>query len=99
MIGVAPDGTEAQGRILIPEVAHDTDIDDYVVIGICLWLIMGILHRVTDMRFCFCCQFEISVTDDSNAKHAIKEVVRKELAAKLRQKLATFAGDLIKGKC
>jgi len=60
---------------------------------------MGILHRVTDMRFCFCCQFEISVTDDSNAKHAIKEVVRKELAAKLRQKLATFAGDLIKGKC
>jgi len=39
VIGVAPDGTEAQGRILIPEVAHDTDIDDYVVIGICLWLI------------------------------------------------------------
>jgi hypothetical protein len=31
-IGSAPDGTEAQGRILIPEVAHDTDIDDYVVI-------------------------------------------------------------------
>ncbi|CAO3695125.1 unnamed protein product [Umbelopsis ramanniana] len=68
--GVAPDGTEAQGRILIPEVAHDTDIDDYV--------------------------FEISVTDDSNAKHAIKEVVRKELTVKLRQKLSTFAGDLIK---
>lgn len=30
-IGTAADGTEAQGRILIPEVAHDTEIDDYVV--------------------------------------------------------------------
>ncbi|KAH8549108.1 activator of Hsp90 ATPase [Umbelopsis sp. PMI_123] len=67
--GSAPDGTEAQGRILIPEVAHDTDIDDY---------------------------FEITVTDDSNAKHAIKEVVRKDLTAKLRQKLSTFAADLVK---
>ncbi|KAJ2961063.1 hypothetical protein NQZ79_g3604 [Umbelopsis isabellina] len=68
--GTAADGTEAQGRIFIPEVAHDTETDDYV--------------------------FEISVNEDSNAKNPIREVVRKELTVKLREKLANFSQDLIK---
>lgn len=32
LIGKTADGTEASGKILIPEVAHDTEEDEYVVI-------------------------------------------------------------------
>jgi hypothetical protein len=42
-------------------------------------------------------KFDITVNEDANAKQPIKEVVRKELSSKLRQKLAAFSGDLIKG--
>lgn len=42
LIGNAADGTEAQGRILVPEVAHDSEIDEYVVGCHCLTLSVSI---------------------------------------------------------
>ncbi|KAJ1912191.1 Co-chaperone [Tieghemiomyces parasiticus] len=67
--GTAPDGTEASGTIHIPEVAHDTESEDFV--------------------------FDVTVVAETPAKRAIKEVVRKQLAAALRERLGGFRADLI----
>ncbi|KAI9329652.1 activator of Hsp90 ATPase [Pilaira anomala] len=71
--GTLADGTEVTGSIHIPEIAHDTDSDDYV--------------------------FEISINDDSNAKQAIKEVVRKGLTPLLIKEFEKFSDAMIKENC
>ncbi|ORZ08495.1 activator of Hsp90 ATPase [Lobosporangium transversale] len=68
--GKTADGTDVNGRIEIPEVAHDTDIEDYV--------------------------FDVTIDADSNAKQPIRDLIRKDLAPLLRNKLEKFAGDLIR---
>ncbi|KAF7726617.1 hypothetical protein EC973_008581 [Apophysomyces ossiformis] len=68
--GTAADGTTASGKIFVPEVAHDTDVDDYV--------------------------FDVSITDATNAKQPIRDVVKKVLTPKLREAFSKFSADLIK---
>ncbi|KAG2226761.1 hypothetical protein INT45_005726 [Circinella minor] len=67
--GTLADGTEVIGSITIPEVAHDSEIDDYV--------------------------FNISITDDSSAKQAIKPLIRKQLQPLICEKLDKFAGVMV----
>ncbi|KAI9244262.1 activator of Hsp90 ATPase [Helicostylum pulchrum] len=71
--GTLADGTEITGTIHVPEIAHDTDSDDYV--------------------------FEIAINDDSNAKQAIKEVVRKGLTPLMIKEFEKFSAAMIKENC
>ena len=74
------------GTITIPEVAHDTEEDEYVV----RLLRFLSLHISTDSP-----QFEIDVTEPTSSKDAVKTVIRTDLLPQLRTSLHRLGPALI----
>lgn len=90
--GSCPGEENVTGGITIPEVAHDTTEDEYVVCyyssSRCplAWLVIA--HRCES-------QFEISIHDESKSKQPVKELIRSGLLPKLRHQLSTLGPELV----
>lgn len=79
------------GSITIPEVAHDTEEDEYVV---CL-LLLNVLNHWFLEGYADNAQFEIDIHSESSSKEPIKPLIRNKLLPKLRKKLAALGPALI----
>ena len=86
------DTKEVSGTITIPEVAHDTEEDEYVV---CLILAHSdlFIHGSADMSHF---QFEVDVYSSDLSKEPVKDLVRKEITPQIRKRLPKLAPTLIK---
>lgn len=78
------------GTITIPEVAHDTEEDEFVVC-FCILLLFRIHVLTGDVMV----QFEISVYSDSSSKQPVKDLVRSKILPQLRVELAKLPKVLI----
>lgn len=95
-IGKNADGVEASGSITVPEVAHDTAEDEYVV--------RSLLSSAPFLFLVWVCpvahahggrQFEIANYADTKDKQGIRDLVRTKITPQLRQAFASFSGDLM----
>jgi|TARA_R110002003_G_scaffold70_18_gene6490 activator of HSP90 ATPase len=83
--GKNQEGEEASGTITIPEVAHDTEEDEYVVCSLRsqpLSFTVLLEPRLTVF------QFEIDVYSDDSSKQPVKDLVRAKILPQLRTSLA-----------
>jgi activator of HSP90 ATPase len=87
--GKTADGVDVSGTITIPEVAHDTDISEYVVCDSCA-LSLPITPQLTSIL-----QFEISNYSDTKEKQPIRDLVRTKITPQLRKAFSGFSSDLI----
>jgi activator of HSP90 ATPase len=81
--GKTKDGAETTGTITIPEVAHDTESDEYVV-----RLYLSVVTKLN-------AQFDISLYSEAPKDAPIKAVVRNKLVPELRTRLPKLAPALI----
>lgn len=86
LLGDLSDGSSAFGTIEVPEVAYDTEYDDYVVRK----MIPRGSENLTDNL-----QFNINV---NQGQDEIKKFIRTELTPLLRDKFFKFTHDLISSK-
>ncbi|KAI9890349.1 MAG: hypothetical protein M1814_004259 [Vezdaea aestivalis] len=84
-------GTDVTGSIKVPEVAHDTEEDEYVV-GPHFLLSNEIDCRYLPFPYF---QFEIDIHSDAKEKQPVKDLVRAKLIPQLRKHLHTLGPALI----
>ena len=89
--GKAPDGTEANGNLVIPEVSHEVTLD-----GISEYVVRFPVHPL-QMRFSpFAIQFEWSLsTESSKPVDALYELAKQRLRVALEVKFAEFPTVII----
>lgn len=86
-------GTEdvsVSGSITIPEVAHDTEEDAYVVCSLYLSE-----RSVKNLSNQYLIQFDIDIYSESSSKQPVKDLVRSKIVPQLRQQLHDLGPALI----
>jgi activator of HSP90 ATPase len=86
--GKTKDGEDVSGSISVPEVAHDTEPDEYVVRSI---ILRPISCAIADEP-----QFEIDIYAETKEKAPVKDLVRSKLVPQLREAFQTLGPALIK---
>jgi activator of HSP90 ATPase len=90
LAGKTKDDEDVSGSITIPEVAHDTEEDEYVVRFPCLRP-LSLVCLVLILS-----KFDIDIFSETASKEPVKDLVRRKLTPQLRQHLATLGPALIK---
>ena len=80
-LGTTEKDESVSGTITIPEVAHDTEEDEYVV------------SRAQSRSLIS--QFDIDIFSETSSKEALRPLIRNKLVPQLRQRLAKFTHDLV----
>ena len=87
--GNAKDGESASGTITIPEVAHDTAEDEYVVR-------FPFEHKMNRAHWALTMlQFEITLYSETAEKAAVKDLVRERITPQIREHLQRLGPELI----
>ncbi|KAH0544385.1 hypothetical protein FGG08_001526, partial [Glutinoglossum americanum] len=84
---------EVSGTITIPEVAHDTSLDEYVVRPLHLPPTPWCPIFMSDLNPTL--QFDIDIYSDSKSKQPVKDLVRAKVVPQLREKLVKLGPALI----
>lgn len=93
VIGKTKDDEDVSGTITIPEVAHDTEEDEYVVCSLAFLIIVP-PTSITDSSPHV--QFDIDIYSESTSKQPVKDLVRSKIVPQLRKQLITLGPALIK---
>ena len=92
--GDAPEAAGVIGTITIPEVAHDTEEDEYVVRSL-----LSTPNEVSSVREAYgtdiFIQFDIDTSSLDASKQPVKDLVRTDIVPQLRKALAKLAPALV----
>lgn len=86
--GKTKDGEDVSGSVTVPEVAHDTEFNEYVVGSFANHHAMCAVPNNQ--------QFEIDIYSETKEKAPVKELVRTKLVPQLREAFQTLGPALIK---
>ena len=93
--GKTKDGEDVSGTITVPEVAHDTEEDEYVVCFPSATTFEIDISEGTELMLFSLAQFEIDIYSETPSKQPVKDLVRTKITPQLRASLQKLAPALI----
>lgn len=82
-LGATKEDESVCGTITVPEVAHDTEEDEYVVNP------PAVFARYIES------QFDVDIFSETSSKSVLRALIRNKLVPQIRQALSKFSGELI----